>query len=88
MYLVFPKGLFSIDDLFGVRYMWIVCDEDKCRVVLTQRAADIRLVCLRWHALRAYCNFESKQANFGDANFIQPCANKPQMTFELLAFIE
>ena len=42
--------------------------EDKCCVV-THCAADIRvawlvyLACLRSHVLRAYCNFESKQAN-------------------------
>ena len=68
MYLVFPKSLFSIADLFTVCYLWVVCNEDKCCVV-TQRAADIRvswlvcLACLRSHVLRAYCNFESKQAN-------------------------
>ena len=68
VYLVFPKSLFSIADLFAVRYLWVVCNEDKCCVV-TQRAADIRvswlvcLACLRSHVLRAYCNFESKQAN-------------------------
>ena len=43
------------------------CNEDKCCVV-THRTADFRvdwlvyLACLRSHALRAYCNFESKQA--------------------------
>ena len=68
VYLVFPKSLFSIADLFTVCYLWVVCNEDKCCVV-TQRAADIRvswlvcLACLRSHVLRAYCNFESKQAN-------------------------
>ena len=40
MYPVFPKSLFSIADLFAVRYLWVVCNEDKCCVV-TQRAADI-----------------------------------------------
>ena len=68
VYLVFPKSLFSIADLFTVCYLWVVCNEDKCCVV-TQRAVDIRvswlvcLACLRSHVLRAYCNFESKQAN-------------------------
>ena len=68
MYLVFPKSLFSFADVFAVRYLWLVCNEDKCCAV-TQRAADIRvawlvyLACLRPHVLRAYCNFESKQAN-------------------------
>ena len=47
MYLVFPKSLFSIANLFAVRYLWDVwdvCNEDKCCVV-TQRAADL-LGCL------------------------------------------
>ena len=38
VYLGFPKSLFSIADLFAGRYLWFVCDEDKCCVV-TQRAA-------------------------------------------------
>ena len=60
VYLVFPKSLFSIENLFAVRYLWDVCIEDKCCVV-TQRAAVIRvawiiyLACLRSHVLRAYC---------------------------------
>ena len=37
-YLGFPKSLFSNVDLFAGRYLWFVCDEDKCCVV-TQRAA-------------------------------------------------
>ena len=63
VYLVFPKSLFSIENLFAVRYLWDVCIEDKCCGV-TQRAAVIRvawivyLACLRSHVLRAYCNFE------------------------------
>ena len=44
-YPVFPKSLFSIADLFAVRYLWVVCKEDKCCVV-TQRAADIRVAWL------------------------------------------
>ena len=44
-YLVFPKSLFSIADLFAVRYLWDVWDENKCCVV-TQRAKDIRVVWL------------------------------------------
>ena len=45
------KSLFSIADLFVVRYLWVVCNEEKCSVV-TKRAADIGvawlvdLVCL------------------------------------------
>ena len=51
MYLVFSKILFSIVDLFGVRYLWVVCNEDKCCVV-TQRAADI---CVAWlDSVRTY----------------------------------
>ena len=42
MYPVFPKSLFSIADLFAVRYLWVVFNEGKCCVV-TQRAADIRV---------------------------------------------
>ena len=57
-----------IADLFAVRYLWVVRNEDNCCVV-KKRAADIRvawlvyLAYLRSHLLRAYCNFESKQAN-------------------------
>ena len=45
MYLVFPKHLFSIADLFAVGYLWVVGNEDKC-CVLTHRAADIRVAWL------------------------------------------
>ena len=51
-YFVFPKGLFSIADLFAVRYLWVVCSEDKC-CVATQRAADIRVALLVY--VRMYC---------------------------------
>ena len=44
-YLVFPKSLFSIADLFAVRYIWDVWNENKFCVV-TQRAKDIRVVWL------------------------------------------
>ena len=67
-YLLFSIRLFSIADLFTVRYMCDVCNEDKCYIV-THRAADVRvawlfwlLACLRSDVLRAYCIFESKQA--------------------------
>ena len=59
--------LFSIADLFAVCYLCDVYNEDKCCIV-THRAADIRvawlvsLACLRSDVLRAFCNFESKQA--------------------------
>ena len=60
---VFPKSWFSIADLFAVRYLWVACNEDKCCVV-THGAADIRVAWLVTFArIRAYCNFESKQAN-------------------------
>ena len=68
VYLAFPKRLFPIADLFAVRYLWVVCYEDKCCVV-TQRAAEIcvawfvYLACLRSHILRACYNFDSKQTN-------------------------
>ena len=42
---IFPKSWFSIADLFAVRYLWVVCNEDKCCVV-TQRAADLRVAWL------------------------------------------
>ena len=45
VYLVFPKHLFSIADLFAVGYLWVVCNEDKCCVV-THRAADIHVTWL------------------------------------------
>ena len=45
VYLVFPKHLFSIADLFAVGYPWVVGNEDKCCVV-THRAADIRVAWL------------------------------------------
>ena len=57
VYLAFSILLFSIANLFAVRYMWDVCNEDTCCVV-THRAA---VACLLSLVLRAYCNFESKQ---------------------------
>ena len=57
VYLVFPKSLFSIADLFAVRYLWVVCNEDKCCVV-TQRAANIfaSLGLFAWLVyVRTYC---------------------------------
>ena len=47
MYLVFPKHLFSVADLFAVSYLWVVGNEDKCCVV-AHRAADIRVVWLAY----------------------------------------
>ena len=63
MYLVFPKSLFSIADLFAVRYLLVVCNEDKCWVV-TQPAADIRVTLLVY--VRTYCA-PIATLNLGDA---------------------
>ena len=52
VYSVFPKSLFSIANLFAVRYLSVVFNEDKCCVV-TQRAADIRVAWLVY--VRTYC---------------------------------
>ena len=52
LHLVFPKILFSIADLFAVRYLWVVCNEDKCCAV-THCAADIRVAWLVY--ARTYC---------------------------------
>ena len=54
VYLVyfFSERLFSIADLFAVRYLWVVCNEDKCCVV-TRCAADIRVAWLVY--VRMYC---------------------------------
>ena len=67
VYFVFSIFLFSIANLFAVRYLWDVRNEDKCCAV-THRLVDIRvawlvyLASLSSHVLSAYCNFESKQA--------------------------
>ena len=50
VYLLFPKSLFSIVDLFAVRYLWVVCNEDKWCVV-THRAVDI---CVAWLVYLAF----------------------------------
>ena len=51
--LFFPKFVFyCIAELFAVRYLWVVCNEDKCCVV-TQRTADIRVARLVY--VRTYC---------------------------------
>ena len=52
VYLVFPKSLFFVADLFAVRYLWVVCKKDKCRV-LAQRAVDILFAWLVF--VRTYC---------------------------------
>ena len=52
VYLVFPKCLFFIADLFAMRYLWVIYNEDECCVV-TQRAADIRVARLVY--VRTYC---------------------------------
>ena len=56
MYLVFffQKILFPVADLFALRYLWIVCNKDKCCVMThAQRAADIRVAWLVY--ARTYC---------------------------------
>ena len=52
MYLVFPKSLFSITDVFVLRYLWVVCNEDKCCVV-THRVGHIPVAWLVY--ARTYC---------------------------------
>ena len=44
VYPVFPKSLYSFPDLFAVRYLWVVCNEDECCVVTHRRAADFALL--------------------------------------------
>ena len=76
VYLVFPKSLFSIADLFAVRYLWVVCNEDKCCVV-THRAADILVAWLVY--ARTYCvpiatlnqNKVARLLYLGDAQIIK-----------------
>ena len=79
VYLVFPKSLFSIADLFAVRYLWVACNEDKFCVV-TQRATDIRVAWLvTWLVyVRTYCvpiaalnqNKRTRLLYLGDAQII------------------
>ena len=50
VYPVFPKSLYSSLDLFVVRYLWVVCNEDKCCVVTrSAQQTSRRLACLRSH---------------------------------------
>ena len=50
----FQKIFFPVADLFALRYLWIVCNKDKCCVVThAQRAADIRVAWLVY--ARTYC---------------------------------
>ena len=51
-YPVFPKSLFSFPNLFAVRFLWDVCNEDKCCMV-TEHTADIRVSWLVY--VRTYC---------------------------------
>ena len=64
-YPIFPKRLFSFPNLFAVRFLWDVCNEDKCCGGCDRAHGrhSRLLACVRSHVLRAYCNFESKQAN-------------------------
>ena len=45
VYLVFSIRLISVADLIAVRYLWDVCNEDKCCVV-THLAVDILVALL------------------------------------------
>ena len=83
VYLIFPKRLFSIADLFAVCYLWVVCNEDKCCVV-TQRAADIRVAWLVY--VRTYCvpiatlnqNRQTRLLYLGDVQItrrLRPCSH-------------
>ena len=82
VYLVFPKSLFSIADLLAVRYLWVVCNEDKCCVV-TQRAADLRVAWLVY--VRRYCvpiailsqNKRTRLLYLGDAQITRRCETPP-----------
>ena len=71
VYLVFPKSLFSIENLFAVRYLWDVCIEDKCCVVTQRGSHSRRLDCLLglFTFARIACILQLwiKQANLGDA---------------------
>ena len=79
MYLVF-SNFFShcIADLFAVRYLWVVCNEDKC-CVATQHATDIRVAWLVH--VRTYCvpiatvnqNKQTRSLDLGDAQIKSIC---------------
>ena len=99
MYLVFPKGLFSITDLFAVRYLWVVCNLDKWCVV-THRAAHIPVAWLVY--ARTYCvpiatlnqNKGTRLLYLGDAQIIMTTASLAQgllprieVSSEKIAFI-
>ena len=72
----------SIADLFAVRYLWDVCNEDKCCAV-THPAADILVASLglfAWRVyIRTYCvpiatlvqNKQSPLLYLGDAEIIR-----------------
>ena len=65
--LFFSIRLISIANLFAVRYLWDVCNEDNCRDTSRGRHSSrvawlVYLACLHSHVLRAYCKLESKQA--------------------------
>ena len=80
MYLVFSKKVCFLLPIclpcVICGSLWVVCNEDKCCVVM-QHAADIRvawlvhLECLNSHILRAYCNLNQNKQTWllylGDA---------------------
>ena len=69
----FPKGKFTLfNSLFHLVYLLPICLPCViCGSYVTKINAEMwhsalhsrRLACIRSHVLRAYCNFESKQAN-------------------------
>ena len=71
--LFFPKRFFS---LLVICFPCVICGsyETKVNADTARGRHSRRLACLRSHVLRAYCNFESKQANsitpFGGSQII------------------
>ena len=71
MYLVFPKSLFTIADLFALRFLWVVGNEDKFCVVT---AADIRFA---WVGLLGLFTFASIACLLQQANAITLFERRP-----------
>ena len=75
VYLLFSIRLFSIANLFSVRYLWDVCNDDKCCVV-THHPADNRvawLVYVRKYGLPIATFNQNKRSRLlylGDAQII------------------
>ena len=95
VYLVFSIRLFSIANLFAVRYLWPLCNEDKCCVV-THHVADNRVPWLVY--VRTYCvsiatlnrqNKRSRLLYLGDAQITREVCrvreeNEKEETVEIL----